>query len=366
MAACLVLGITGRRLEGDVVTEVGFLSVVVLFTILGSLIASRRPGNRMSWLFFAVGFGTLLLSAGNVAGAGSPDPWARVIVVVASVSIAFLFFPLFLILHLFPTGEFVSRRWRWAGWLTGVMVFLYVLLGVVFTRSWEGGSWMVENPIGFVPTTVFDGGLFATIWYLGLIVLVVGGLAAMVVRYRTSEIVVRTQIKWVLYAVGVFAVTYVVTTLTQDRLAEPWGTLLLLAVTALIPVSVAFAITRYRLFDIDRIVSRTLSYSIVVALLAGAFFGLVALVTSVLPSQNAMAVAGSTLTIAALFNPLRRRVQHAVDRRFNRSGYQAEVVSARFAADLMRSLTIDEVVDVCTRSVGESFQPEMVGVWIAD
>ena len=140
--------------------------------------------------------------------------------------------------------------------------------------------------------------------------------------------------------------------------------ILFLTVIGITPVAMTIAITRYKLFEIDRLISRTLSYTIVIGMLALVFLGLVTLVTSLLPTQNAVAVAASTLAVATLFNPLRKRVHKAVDRRFNRSAYQAEAVSDEFAAKLRKSLTIEQLAEVWQSTVEESFQPTFSRIWI--
>lgn len=119
-------------------------------------------------------------------------------------------------------------------------------------------------------------------------------------------------------------------------------------------------------YEIDRIISRTISYALVVALSAGMFFGLVAVVSSFLPSNNPVVVAGATLAVAALFNPLRRRIQHWVDRRFNRSGYQAELLSEEFATRLREPLTSQEIISLWSQTVEETMEPQAAGVWLKE
>jgi hypothetical protein len=131
-------------------------------------------------------------------------------------------------------------------------------------------------------------------------------------------------------------------------------------------VAVTIAITRYRLFEIDRIISRTLSYALIVVILAAVFAGVVTMTTSILPSQNSPAVAASTLAVAALFNPIRRRVQRVVDRRFNRAGYSATIVTEEFAARLQDKLDIGEITGAWTNTVNEAIQPAFAAVWIRD
>jgi ABC-type bacteriocin/lantibiotic exporter with double-glycine peptidase domain len=135
---------------------------------------------------------------------------------------------------------------------------------------------------------------------------------------------------------------------------------------ASIPISITIAITRYRLFEIDRIISRTLSYAMIVVVLATVFVGVVTLTSSILPSQNSLAVAASTLAVAALFNPLRRKVQRVVDHRFNRAGYNATLVAEEFANRLQNKLEIGEITDDWTNTVNQALQPAFTSAWIRD
>lgn len=132
----------------------------------------------------------------------------------------------------------------------------------------------------------------------------------------------------------------------------------------LIPLAVGAAIVRYRLYDIDRIISRTLTYAIVVALLAVAYVAVVWITTSLLPIEGSLAVAASTLVVAAAFNPLRKRVQLVVDRRFNRSSYQYHFVSDEFSSKLTASLTVDQVIQEWIHAVDQTLQPQSSGIWI--
>ncbi|MEA1902288.1 MAG: hypothetical protein U9N56_02050 [Actinomycetota bacterium] len=340
----------------------------ILYTWLGALIVARQPGNRIAWILFSVAVGVLLDGAAQPFILTAPNPPTAIdylALFLANSMWVVIFFPLFMLLYLFPTGRFLSRRWAWAGWLAVGMVVTFLVIGI-FAETWgtPNDDWVIDNPIGFVPN---DWGAFGVVWNLGLIALPVGGFAAMTVRFRRSNVVERTQIKWVLYAALVFALSYVGSVIL-NAVGGSFGDLLigsLFALSlALLPLSIAAAITRYRLFEIDRIISRTLAYAVVVALLGALYFGMITLITSLLPTQNALAVAGSTLAVAALFNPVRKRIQHAVDRRFNRSGYQAEVVSEEFASTMRGSLTAEELVDEWNRTVTDTFHPEAIGIWL--
>jgi cytochrome bd-type quinol oxidase subunit 1 len=185
---------------------------------------------------------------------------------------------------------------------------------------------------------------------------------SVVARYRRAESVERQQIKWLLAATTLLALAFIVGALSSESNQAPWW--VVACGMAAIPISILFAVLRYRLYDIDRILSRTVSYVIVIGLLAGVYlFGLTAM-TNFLPSDSSLSVAASTLAVAALFNPLRRRVQAWVERRFNRSRYDAQQVMERFSGSLRQDLDQDTVVTGWVGVVSETMQPVSAAVWI--
>lgn len=353
------------------VSAAAWLVLPVVYTGLGVVIATRDQGNRIAWILLIVGVAALVDAAVQplvVAAPRSPTFIDYLALFLSNSTWVFIFIPMFLLLYLFPTGQFLSRRWRWAGWLAGAMVIGLFVLGA-FIETWSAPSdeWTIANPIGFMPDSLWSG-TFNLVRGLGLIALPVGGVAALVVRFRRSAMVERAQIKWMLYAGMLFAVAYVASVIATEVLTADFGDLVIGNLFALslvlLPLSITAAITRYHLFDIDRIISRTLAYTLVVALLAALYFGAITLVTELLPTQNALAVAGSTLVVAAAFNPLRRRIQRWVDSRFNRAAYQAEVISDQFASDLRQSLRTDELAELWISTVVECLQPTAAGLWL--
>jgi hypothetical protein len=359
----------------DLVSQAGstiFALTAVLLTGLGALIATKQPGNRISWLFFVTGTGMLVVGAlGSFIpeeAPVSPTFWNWLAIVVVDVAgVAAIFYPLFLLLYVFPTGRFLARRWTWAGWFGAIMVPV-ALLATVFAEEVaaypdsDGTAWAISNPIGFIPSGVLD--VIGFVWISGLIVVAISGVIAVIVRYRRSSQLVRTQIKWLLYPGLIFAIAFVLITLGAWEDNDILNTLLFVAPIALIPISMTVAITRYRLFEIDRIISRTLAYLLVVGLLAATYFGTVTFVTTRLPAPNGVAVAGSTLLVAALFNPLRKRIQTTVDRRFNRSSYRAQQVADQFGTQLQESLTIEEITHAWIETVDQVVEPEGIAVWL--
>lgn len=355
---------------GTAAAAASWLLLPILFTASGSIVLSRQPGNRIGWILMVVALGVLLDSAAQPyvqVAPVSPTMVDYVMIGLANTMWMVIFFSLFLLLYLFPDGRWLTRRWSWAGWLAAVMAMTLLIIGALGPEIRDpNDQWVIDNPMAVFSTDVFSR--IEGLWFVGLLVLPLGGLTAMVLRFRRSPPVVRTQIKWVLYSAIVLSLVYAFSVVAVE-LGGAWsdltiGVLFSFAI-ALIPISITAAIVRYKLFEIDRLISRTLSYTVVVVLLGALYFGTVTAVTSFLPTQNAIAVAGSTLLVAALFNPVRRRVQSALDRRFNRSAYEAQLISADFAVKLQESLTAEELTAVWAETVDRALHPSSAGVWIS-
>jgi hypothetical protein len=214
-----------------------------------------------------------------------------------------------------------------------------------------------ESPVWLVMTPLISVGL-------------VGAVLSVAVRYRRAGVVERLQIKWVSLALIFVSVTMALSFTRIGTLllgVNPVNQNLLLGSICLIPVSILLAITRYRLYDIDRLISRTLSYGLLVGLLVGVYFVLVMGLQALLaPTNSNLAVAGSTLVVAAAFNPLRLRLQGAVDRRFNRPRYNAARVVAQAADDLRDSVELVEVLRRTETVVAEILSPATLSIWVAE
>ena len=235
-----------------------------------------------------------------------------------------------------------------------------------------GDPWPVSlaedrpNPTGISKLTVLSragNGL----WALGLLPLLLA-VASLVARYRRSAGEERLQLKWFAYAaiVTVAAVLPLAPAAASGSLGQLAFDVAVLAGVALaLPLAIGIAILKYRLYAIDRIISRVISYAIITAVIAGVFAGLVILATDVLPVKTPVAVATATLAAAALFNPLRKRVQRTVDRRFNRSHYNAETVVAAFTARLQQTVDLDTVQGELLDTVHHAFEPAHASVWLA-
>jgi hypothetical protein len=333
--------------------------VNVAVPVTGFVLASRRPENRIGWLFLVAGLGlglggfsnpyalhALVADPGSLP-AGRMFAWlSNWIWVIPIAMLAFLFL-------LFPTGYARSVRWRRAAWFTGgVFALAGVGLLIAATSLWA-------HPFTSSSPT------WLTVLYLMSAVLVSAALlvsvAALVVRFAKSAGEERLQLKWCAAAALVLAVVFVASTWLNSAAVNVLQSLAFVCLWT----AIAVAVLKYRLYDIDRIISRTLAYAIVTGLLVGVYAGLVLLATQVFGFHTPVAVAASTLAAAALFSPLRRRVQHVVDRRFNRARYDAEQTVAAFAAHLKDTVDLDSVRGNLATVVDKALEPAHVSVWIS-
>lgn len=276
-------------------------------------------------------------------------------------AVPILFWGVLTLLYVFPTGSIPRRFFRrvFAGF-TAVIAVMAVMAVVepgpmpVTGREnpWGGPAWVAG---------LFDAGIAVLV--PGLVV----GIWSAFSRQRDANPVERTQMKW--FVAGTSALIGLVAVVGfVPELPPPYEQMLVPVVVAgfwALPVSIVAAVTRYRLYEIDRIISRTVSYTVVVGLLAAVFFGVVVAMQAMLPTgSSSLAIAASTLVVAAGFNPLRRKVQRIVDRRFNRSRYDAADVVARVTDDLRDPVDIDEVVTSVKTVITEVFGPHTLAVWV--
>jgi len=362
-AGCVVvIALEGAAGDGIVLG----LSAAV-FTLVGALILYRTEGNRVGWVMAAIG---ISLFASGVAALAEES--AIALAVGGAVWLSW-FVLLGLLVYWFPTGRPVTPRWRFLGWLAapmGLITASYVVAESLCVEPAPGGGcevW-VDNPIGIAGVPNPEYGDLSTVGYMVLIVFIVLSAASLVVRFIRSRGVERLQLKWFAFAV----VSLILATLAQETLADltpipmlAWDLLWGIAVLA-VPVAIGLSVLRYRLYEIDRIVSRTVTYLLVVGLLAAVFFGTVTLITSFLPSDSDLAVAASTLAVAALFNPVRRRVQIWIDRRFNRARYDAQRVMDSFAESLRDRVDPVDVSDGWREVVAKTMQPATLAVWVRE
>ncbi len=354
LASSVVIGFTGGEAWNQ---QFATMPLALAFAVVGALIAART-GNRLGWLFLgaaAVSAADLMAYAYAARAATARLPgaaWAAWIFTVVLGVVATLFF---LVPLLFPDGRPPSRRWWpvvWVAIIDGLVQIVTVALSDANFNNFP----KLRDPVTVVAPL---GTAYNQAEAVGLLVLL-AGVISMVVRFRRSGGEERLQLKWFLYASAVSAVAIVVAAqLSNDPLLE-WE-----IVFPLIPAAVGIAILKYRLYDIDRLISRTLGYAIVTGLLVGLYAGLVLLATQVLSIKSPVAVAASTLAAAALFSPLRRRVQRVVDRRFNRVRYDADQTIAAFAARLQEGAALDAVRSDLLTVVNTAVEPAHISVWTA-
>jgi hypothetical protein len=342
----------------------GLALLSLAFLTVGAFLAGRRPGNAVGWLLLGWGmvmaFGSFTgayVNRGLVRDPGLlPGPewaaWAEAVVWhPAFVLLVFL-------LLLFPHGRLPSRRWRPFAWFT-VAVYLTLSLSAAFSPAAIELYYPEATPPVRLPVAETADGVFGLL-LLGQLFLLATALVSLVLRLRRASGEERQQVKWFVYTVVTVILVFVVSTLII-------GVGVLFPLFGLIPVSVAVAVFKYRLYDIDRLINRTLVYGLLTALLIGVYAGLVFLLGRLLDpatGDSALAVAASTLAVAALFQPARRRVQALVDRRFNRARYDAAQTVERFSARLRDEVDLDALNAELLAVVDQTMQPRSASLWL--
>ena len=354
LAAAVVLGLTGGEAWSLVF---GFIPVTLSFALVGALIAVRA-GNRLGWLFLAGATVTAVSVAADTYAARAATAelpgaaWAGWVLTVSLGATAPFFFltPL-----LFPDGRPPSPRWRPVVWVAVAAGLAQGVASAISDVNFSSNFPHLRDPVVLVAPL---GTVYNLATSVGPLVFLAGAVS-MIVRFRRSGLEQRLQLKWFVYASAVSAlVVFVAADLSKNPLPE------FEIVVPLIPAAVGIAIFKYRLYDIDRLISRTLAYLVVTGLLIGVYAGLVIL-AGVLGFSTPPAVAIATLAAAALFSPLRRRVQRAVDKRFNRVRYDAELTVAAFATRLRDAVDLDTVRAELIDVVDSAVQPAHLSVWTA-
>ena len=350
-------------LTGWTVSNISGQVVSMAVPVTGFVLASRRPQNRIGWLFLVAGLALGLSGFSNsyalhalVAHPGSLpagqvfDWLSNWIWMIAVAALAFLFL-------LFPTGQLRSRRWRPAAWFAGGASALAAVCAVIAASTEWAHPFISSGPGSPAGLTAFLLVMTNVLTSAALLVSVV----ALVVRFAKSSGEERLQLKWCAAAALVLVVVFVASIWMNSAAVNILQSLALLCLWT----AIATAVLKYRLYEIDRIISRTLAYAIVTGLLVGLYAGLVLLATHVLSVHSTVAVAAATLAAAALFSPLRRRVQRVADRRFNRARYDADTTVALFATHLKDAVDLDSVQDDLASVVQRALEPAHVSVWIS-
>jgi hypothetical protein len=352
----------------------GFL--VIPFGIVGFVIARRQPGNVIGWILLTIAVTLMLADDGGSYALlryrlGHPSlPFGRIAVFAAAGWVGLIaLLPLAIVL--FPDGRLAVAQWRWVLWLYLADGLLF--LGITGSLDITGvlARHMTINSSGELAVFGENSSnrweaLSAHVALPIYVVLALALVASQLVAYRRATDDRRAQLKWLL-AGGAIAVVSVVLSLTLSnagppviRTAASYGFVGVLA----LPASLCVGILKYRLYEIDRLISRTVSYAIVTGLLVGVYVGMIALTTHLIPLSSSVGVAASTLVAVGLFTPVRRWVQRRVDRRFNRSRYDSEAMVAIFSSRLRDAVQLETVrrdlLDVVSRAV----EPSQVSLWI--
>jgi hypothetical protein len=353
------LVVVQRLPAGRMAASFGFGDLVAVlveasFLVMGAVLALRRPDIVVAWILLAVG---TLWPLWSVAFAALPGGWVPPIMLMGVQ-----------LLLRFPDGQLPSPRWRWfsaASWVLLVVATVVVSTGSSSTDSGARNPYFVAwtQPLSVLV-------LLVPVWILS-------SAWSLVVRYRRAGAVEREQIRWLAWAGSVIAILYalvLVSSLVVDSTEEQTGhalarvvsvlQIVTLASFTLIPIAVGIAILRFHLYEIDRIITRTASYTLVSSLVVAVFAGVVVLAGRLLPGRSQLSVAAATLAAAALVRPLLRVVQDHVDRRFNRERYDAQRTVDAFGLRLRHQVETTAVVADLGDTVAAALQPAHITLWL--
>ena len=349
-------------------------ALVVIDVTVGAIVASHRPENPVGWLLclsgvvistdsFVAQYATYaLLAQRNSLPAGEAMAWIAswLLPIMIGVQVFYLL--------LFPTGRLPSRRWRWVAWLTVAFVVVGVILSAFSAGALMGALGPIRNPLGIEGFT----NVYTTLLYTISPLLFGAAALSVFMRLRHAVRVERQQIKWLAYAAAAWALGIIFNVITLAIDTPLWFERAALAYFTVageaVPIAIGIAILRYRLYDIDLLINRTLVYGSLTAILVALYFGGIVLLQRVFViltgEQSTLAVVASTLLIAALFNSLRRRIQSFIDRRFYRNKYDARKTLETFSSKLRDETDLSALSDDLVGVVTETMRPAHVFLWL--
>ncbi|MDF2967022.1 MAG: putative two-component system sensor kinase [Nocardioidaceae bacterium] len=366
----------GASADESPLVSLAFSVMVLVFVTVGAVVSARLPANPIGWLFCAAGLllGVTSVTYGYAAialdGRGRLPPGGLAAAWVSSWSWApaLLAVPCLLFL-LFPDGRPLSDRWRWVVPLLAIGVTCLVTGSALAPgKMTDTPAPEVDNPLGIADPTLADG--LQVVGWATCLVCVILAAWSLVLRFRRSQGVERQQLKWFVWSAGLlpaFLVTAMVVDSTGGDTGGDYVNVMLALFLAAVPLAAGLAILRYRLYDIDLVINRTLVYGALTATLVVTYLGLVLvfrLLLSPVTGESELAVAGSTLAVAALFRPLRARVQSVVDRRFYRSRYDTARTLEGFSQRLRTELDLETLDSDLRRVVTETMRPAHVSLWL--
>jgi hypothetical protein len=366
----LILAVANGEFQQDAANQVLLLLGFSAFMIVGALVVAHRPGNAIGWLFSAsallaftgqladqYGLYGYVTRPGSLPGATLAAwygswPWWLVL------ALTLVFTPL-----LFPTGRLLSARWRPVAWLAGGTTAVLTALTALQPNLDIDTGQVIANPIGVAAA----GNLVKSPVAPALSILLTGlaavAFGSLVLRFRRARGEERQQLKWFTYAA-----TLVPLALAGDILPAPVGDLIYAIPIVFLPVAAGIAILRYRLYDIDRLINRTLVYGLLTAVLAAVYAGVVLVLVQVSggigTNPPSWAVAAATLAAAALFQPARRRIQAAVDRRFNRHKYNTTKTIEAFSTRLREQIDLNSLSTEMLAVVDQTMEPTQASLWL--
>jgi hypothetical protein len=336
---------------------------------VGVVLASRRPRHPVGWLLLALGF--VLATSGAAAAYASYGLFVRPGALPAAGVVARVYGPLIeavfailgFIVLLTPTGSPPTRRWRWWAWVSASTMAVLLVAATIAPGSMDPRMLAEEGPQDL---RTFGGALLVAnlaAQAVGILIILAGA-GSLVTRFRHARGVERQQLRWVALAAALTGVAMLVVAVliaVGNVLLAGWAGVL---GTTFLPLATGAAILRYRLYDLDRIISRTLAYGFLKELLGGGYAGVVLGLGQLLGQDSSLVVDGATLAVAAVFQPARRRVQQVVDRRFNRRRYDAAQTIAGFRVRLRDEIDLDTMTAELLAVVDQTMQPTQASLWL--
>ncbi|HEV8043688.1 MAG TPA: hypothetical protein VGP38_00790 [Rubrobacter sp.] len=372
-AGTLILGLANHLGAPLYENWVTLTIITTTFATLGALVVSRRPGNSIGWIFLvaSVAFGVHFFSGQYAVVALAPNgpalPGAAVAAWLSNlVQAAVLFGGFLFLVLLFPTGRLLSPRWRVLAWVAALAVAATLVYLALAPGPIEAFPY-VRNPFGIEDAAAVE--LLGTVGIWTALFCFVAAIVSLVLRFYRSRGEERLQLKWFTYAATVGFLTIMLGNVFAPAALEgQFGALVWTIAPLSLPVAVAIAILKYRLYDIDRIINRTLVYGLLTAMLVlvyvSSVFSFQYVFRTLAGEASQLVVVASTLAIAALFSPLRWRIQDFIDRRFYRGKYDAARTLEAFSGRLRDETDLNTLSDDLVGVVRETMQPEHVSLWL--
>jgi hypothetical protein len=370
MILAIILAVANGTFQQDAGNQLLLVLGFSAFMVVGAVIVAHRPGNAIGWIFSAIG---LLAVTGQLASEYAIYAYATRPGSLPGATLAAWYgsWPWWLILTLtlvftpllFPTGRLLSPGWRPVAGLAGAATAVLTALASFRTELEVAPGQVIANPIGVAAVGNPEESPAIPQLIILLVVLAALAFGSLVMRFRRSHGEERQQLKWFTYAGAVLPLSVV-----GDALPAPVGDLVTVVPIIFLPVATGIAILRHRLYDIDRLINRTLVYGLLTAVLAGVYAGAVLVLGQLFGGVGgdppSWAVAGATLAVAALFQPARRRIQGVVDRRFNRRKYNAAETIDAFGARLRDHVDLDTLSAELLAVVDQTMQPTTASLWL--